>query len=149
MSFTEKARAFLAARNIQGSATPECDLPEPTAPPEPENFPESLKGCVVELWRNGERFFLVTDEEDARLAIDRLGAARGEVWTGAEIELVVRFQDQAIRDEIEALKRATDGALTADAAKGVPWAEWNATSLNKLFREHGASARQSKDGGKR
>jgi hypothetical protein len=79
----------------------------------------------------------------------RLGANRGEVWTSGEIELVARFEEQSIRDEIEALKRATDGALTTDAVKGVPFQQYRAEQLDRLFREHGASARQSRNGRKR
>lgn len=53
----------------------------------------------------------MADEEDALEAIKRFGARRGEVWTRGELELVARLRDQAIRDEIEALKRKTDGSL--------------------------------------
>ena len=73
---------------------------------------QSLKGRAVELWRDGNRFFLVADDEDALEAIKRFGVRRGEVWTRGEPELVTRFQDQAIRDQIEALKRQTDGSLS-------------------------------------
>jgi hypothetical protein len=73
---------------------------------------ESLKGRAVELWRDGNRFFLVADDEDAQEAMGRFGASRGEIWTRAELELVARFRDQAIRDEIETFKRKLDGALS-------------------------------------
>ena len=76
---------------------------------------ESLKGRAVELWRDGNRFFLVADDEDAQEAMGRFGASRGEIWTRGELELVARFEDQAIRDEIEAFKRQTGGSLSPDS----------------------------------
>jgi len=71
-----------------------------------------LKGQAVELWRSGERFFVVADEEDARLAMDRLRAKRGEIWTGEELEQVARLEDQAARDLIQRFKRQLDGTVT-------------------------------------
>jgi hypothetical protein len=98
----------------------------------------SLKGSAVELWRDGRRFFLVSDEQDALEAMRRFGAGRGEIWTGAEIELVCAIPDQATRDEVESLKRQMDGSLAPDAAgEGVSAAEWQAQMLNELFREQG------------
>lgn len=76
------------------------------------NHASDLKGQTVELWRAGERFFVVADDEDARLAMERLGARRGEVWTGAEMEQVARLEDQAARDLIERFKRELDGRVT-------------------------------------
>lgn len=38
---------------------------------------QSLKGRAVELWRDGNRFFLVADDEDALEAMQRFGARRG------------------------------------------------------------------------
>ena len=89
------------------------DGSSPAKSPEIAAVPETtLKGRAVELWRDGNRFFLVADEEDALEAMKRFGARRGEVWTRSELELVARFQDQAIRNEIAAIKRETDGSLS-------------------------------------
>jgi hypothetical protein len=75
--------------------SPEIGVPDTT-----------LKGHAVELWcdRTGGRVFIVADEEDAREAMSRFSARRGEVWTPGEIELVSQIEDQAIRDEIAAFE---------------------------------------------
>jgi hypothetical protein len=111
---------------------PDSDLDTPA--------PSSLKGQAVELWRDGRRFFLVSDEQDAQEIVRRLGAHRGEVWTGAELELVCPIQDQATRDEMEAFKRQSDGCLSpSTAGKGVSAAEWQAQMLNQFFKEQGVT----------
>ena len=56
----------------------------------------------------------VADEGDAQEAIRRFGGRRGEVRTPDEIELVARFKDQAIRDEVANFKRGIDGSLSRD-----------------------------------
>ena len=61
----------------------------------------------------------MADDEDALEAMQRFGARRGEVWTREELELVACFQDQAIRGEIEALKRQTDGSLSPDSKRAL------------------------------
>lgn len=70
-----------------------------------------LKGTTVELMRHGDRLFLVSDEEDAALVMQRLGCSRGEVWTHKEVELVAAVAEQPIRDEIACFKRALHGIL--------------------------------------
>src|SRR6516165_4653053 len=52
---------------------------------------QSLKGRAVELWRDGNRFFLVADEEDAQEAMGRFSARRGEVWTQARSSLSLAY----------------------------------------------------------
>lgn len=79
-----------------------------------------LKGRAVELWRDGRRLFVVADEHDAQLVMRRLSASPGEVWTGGELELVAKITDQAIRDEVAAWKRATDGRVREFWPKGEP-----------------------------
>jgi hypothetical protein len=86
---------------------------------------QSLKGRAVELWRDGSRFFLVADDEDALEAMKRFGARWGEIWTRRELELVARVQDQAIRNEIEVLKRQTDGSLSPDSKRWIEFREQN------------------------
>jgi hypothetical protein len=124
------------------SGSPETDLGQaPTVNPagkEPDAA-SSLKGQAVELWRDGSRFFLVADEEDAQEAIKRFGASRGEIWTSSELEFVAGIGEQSIREEIETLKRQTNGCLNDAGPKGIPWAEWKAAELNRLFREQGAT----------
>jgi len=117
----------------------------PVREPAAGGLAPSLKGQAVELWRDGRRFFLVADEEDAQEAIRRFGAHRGEVWTGAELELVASIPDQATRDEMESFKREIDGRLTPDAAgKGTPWAQYQAERLNELFRTQGVTGQPAK-----
>jgi hypothetical protein len=63
----------------------------------------------------------VADEEDAKEAMRRFGAGRGEVWIPAEVELVARFKDQAIRDEVANFKRQLDGCLSPNDAARVSY----------------------------
>ena len=70
-----------------------------------------LKNHAVELWRRGERYFIVADEEDADLAISRLDASLGRVWTAQEIEIVAQIEDQAFRDEVQRFKREFNGRV--------------------------------------
>lgn len=64
-----------------------------------------LKDHAVELWRKGDRYFVVADEEDADLTISRLNASATEVWTAQEIEIVAQIEDQGLRDEVQRFKR--------------------------------------------
>jgi hypothetical protein len=104
-----------------------------------------LKGHAVELWRDGSRFFLVADEEDAQEAIKRFGTHRGEIWIPTEIELVGRIEDQITRDEIADFKRQIGGRLSpCGAGEAVPVAEQKASMLNELFRKQGVLAQPGK-----
>jgi hypothetical protein len=72
-----------------------------------------LKGMAVELWRAGDRFFIVTGDSD-RAAVVAGGIGRqGETWTAGEVELVAQVSDQDFRDEVERWKRAMDGKIRA------------------------------------
>jgi len=110
--------------------------PELQSTPQPE---PSLKGQAVELWRDGDRLFIVADEADAQAAMQRFSALRGEIWTRAEIELVERIPDQAICDEILRFKLDMDGKLSPDLGEGVSPEEWKAGMLNRLFQEQGVT----------
>ena len=81
-------------------------------PSQPDLRTFRLKDHAVELWRNGERYFIVADDEDAGLVISRLKASVGEVWTGQEIEIGARIEDQTLRDEIQRFKRELNGRVT-------------------------------------
>jgi hypothetical protein len=117
----------------------------PKMTPEPDTPTSSPKGQAVELWRDGRRFFLVADEEDAQDAIRRFGAHSGEVWTSGELELVASIPDQDVRDEIEALKRRMDGCLSPGTAREcVSAAEWQAQVLNQMFLEQGVTGQPGK-----
>ena len=56
----------------------------------------------------------VADEEDAKKALRRFRARRGEVWLPAEIELVGQFKEQAIRAVVANFKRQLDGCLSSN-----------------------------------
>jgi len=77
-----------------------------------------LKNHAVELWRKGERYFIVADEEDAALAKTRLKASAGETWTAPEVEIVAQIEDQASRDEIQRFKRKFNGRVRGIRATG-------------------------------
>jgi hypothetical protein len=70
-----------------------------------------LKGKAIELWSDGERFFLIADEEDAA----RLGEPRGSVYTAAEVRLITRITDAKVVREIHSYKRRFNGGLTGPA----------------------------------
>jgi len=72
---------------------------------EPESLETVLKGLAIELWTNGESFWLVADETDAA----RLSEPRGRVFTAAEARLMVRIADPAIVAEVREWKRRFDG----------------------------------------
>lgn len=76
--------------------------------------PSPMKAHAIELWRQGDRFLIVTDEEDARRAVEQHLGSRGEVWTVGEVEVVASVTDQSARDEIERWKRSFDGRLRRD-----------------------------------
>jgi hypothetical protein len=148
-----KAKALAAlAEDAPVSGTPQDSAPEDLARESAvlgqagqPSEPTTLKGQAVELWREGHRYFVVADEADAQETMRRLGARRGEVWTGAEIELVASIPDQASRDEIEAFKRQLDGCISpGTAGKCLSAAEWQAQMLNQLFKEQGVLGQPGK-----
>jgi hypothetical protein len=110
--------------------------PKAEIPPVAAEWPErnTLKGQAVEVWYEpaGGRVLIVADEGDAQDAMQRFGARRGEIWTAVEIELVGRFADPAIRDEVMVFKRQIDGCLSPD--EGRPKA---ANAYNPPRRDYG------------
>ncbi len=75
---------------------------------EPGSLEAVLKGLAVELWSDAAgRLFLVSDEEDAR----RLGEPRGEVYTAAEVHMVIQITDPATVLEVHNWKREFNGRL--------------------------------------
>jgi hypothetical protein len=76
-----------------------------------------LKGRAVELWYDGlGRLWIVEDEQDAALAMARMKANRGEVWTPDEIERVAVIRDPATRLEVAQWKRQFAAKISADQA---------------------------------
>lgn len=53
---------------------------------------QSVDGQAVELWRRGDRFFIVTSRDEAGEIVKR-GISRGEIWTPGEIEMITRIGD--------------------------------------------------------
>jgi hypothetical protein len=87
-------------------------LSGPTKQTESEALERVLKGRAVELWSDSAgRLFLVTDEEDARLVMERFGAGRGEIYTVAEAQRIVGVNDPAMVAEIHEWKRRFEGAV--------------------------------------
>ena len=75
---------------------------------EPASLEAVLKGLAIELWSDAAgRLFLVADEEDAR----RLGEPRGEVYTAAEVHMVIQVRDPDTVFEIHRWKREFNGRL--------------------------------------
>lgn len=80
----------------------------------------ALKNRTVELWSdNLGKLFIVADDEDAELAVTRWKLQRGEVWTGAEIELIARIADPEARREIAQFKRTLSGTVAGAPEKGL------------------------------
>ena len=83
-------------------------LEPPKEPTQTAPLEDVLKGHTVELWSNAAGcLFIVADEDDAR----RLGEARGNVYTAAEMRRVVQIGDPAIVLEIHEWKRAFSGRV--------------------------------------
>jgi hypothetical protein len=62
-----------------------------------ESLESVLKNRAIELWSDalGERFWLVADEADARLAMEGFGARRGETYTASEVRRILVIKDPA------------------------------------------------------
>jgi hypothetical protein len=95
-SYLEMARQVLAS--AQGCGKAECAN---------ESLEAVLKGRAIELWSNGECFWLVADEEDA----EKLAERRGAVYTAPEVQHLVTVRDPAIVREIHVWKRATNAII--------------------------------------
>lgn len=104
---TTEALATLKARKAEASAIL-SDAPEPKTKP----LEDVLRGRSIELWSTAAgRLFLVADEHDARLASERFGARRGEIYTVAEARRIVSVDDPSAVAEIHDWKRWFDGAI--------------------------------------
>src|SRR5437763_15386226 len=74
-----------------------------------ESLEAVLKGRSVELClKNGDRLFLLADEEDVRL----LGELRGSIYTGAEIRRIVAIGDPAVVARVHQYKRSLDATVS-------------------------------------
>jgi len=83
-----------------------------TIPSRAEPMESVLKGSLIELWSDAAgNLFLVADEADARLAIERLGARRGEIYTTAEARRIIAVRDPDVVAEIHDWKRRFDGVI--------------------------------------
>lgn len=93
------------ARQVMG----ERQAPEPD---QAVSLEAVLKRRAIELWSTAAGgLFLVADEEDARLAIERLGARRGEIYTAAESRRIIAVKDPALVAEIRDWKQRFDGVV--------------------------------------
>jgi hypothetical protein len=71
-----------------------------------------LKDGAIELWSTAAgRLFLVADDEDARRAMERFGARRGEIYTAAEARRIIAVKDPTVVAEIHDWKRRFDGVV--------------------------------------
>lgn len=83
-----------------------------TEPATAEPLESVLKDRAIELWSTATgRLFLVPDEEDARRAMERFGARRGETYTAAEARRIIAVKDPAVVAEIHDWKRRFDGVV--------------------------------------
>jgi hypothetical protein len=71
-----------------------------------------LKGQAIELWSTmAGRLFLVADQEDALLAMERYGVRLGEIYTAMEARCIVTVGDPEAVAEIHDWKRQFDGVV--------------------------------------
>lgn len=92
----------------------------PTSQPGPSQPPSfHLPGHAVEFDCDGARHLLVADESDAALAVERLGAPRGEVWTLQELSLLAAAPDASTRSEVVLWKRTFNGTLRQEFVRNV------------------------------
>ena len=88
------------------------ELVQPRATQEPEPLETVLKRREVELWSDSVgRLFIVADQADAQAAIERSGARQGEIYTAAEVRLIIAVKDPAVVAEIHEWKRRFDGVV--------------------------------------
>ena len=72
-----------------------------------------LEGRAIELWSTVTgRLFLVANEGDARVACQRLGVRRGEIYTAVEARRIVAVNDPSSVAEIHDWKRRFDGVIS-------------------------------------
>jgi hypothetical protein len=102
-----EALALLAKSLAQRQPTALRNEPARTEPIE-----SVLKGRAIELWSTASgRLFLVADEDDAHLAMERLGIPRGELYTAAEVRQIAVVKDPAVVAEVHDWKQRFDGVV--------------------------------------
>jgi hypothetical protein len=80
---------------------------------ETEPLEDVLKGHAVEMWSDSAgHLFLVADEEDVQLAMERYRLARGEIYSAAEVRRIVEIADPRIVSEIHTWKRKFDAVVS-------------------------------------
>ena len=104
--------------------SPELAKSEPTKPTEPSfdgfvgavsremsetsSLEECLKGRAVELYlADGDRLFIVADEQDAA----KLAERRGTIYTAAEVRRVIQIADPSVVAEVHLWKRKFNGTV--------------------------------------
>jgi hypothetical protein len=109
----------IARRVIQERAAKrERIVPSPASDVQSGALEEALRGQAIELWSTAAgRLFLVADEEDARLAIERFGVRRGDVYTAAEVRRIIAVNDPEAVAEIHEWKRQFDGNVREHQAR--------------------------------
>jgi hypothetical protein len=106
MTYIEIARQVIQKRAAQNPVT------APAIDAQSESLEDVLNGQAIELWSTeAGRLFLVADETDARGAMERLGASRGEIYTAAEARRIVSVKDPAIVAEIHDWKKRFNGVV--------------------------------------
>ena len=68
-----------------------------------------VKGWAIELWTDGQRYWLVADDKDA----NRLNEPRGNLYAVSEIQLIARVTDAATVAEIRQWNRRFEAIIQA------------------------------------
>ncbi len=96
--YLESARQVL--REVAGTAKPDSA----------DSLESVLKGQAIELYlKDGDRLFLVADEQDASL----LGDTRGAIYTASEARRVVQVAEPMIVAEVHLWKRKFNATVRA------------------------------------
>lgn len=108
MNYLEIGRRVIQKRAVEY----EGSTPQPAIDMHPTSLEDALRGRAIELWSTAAgRLFLVADEADARRAVERLGAHRGETYTAAEARRIIAVKDPAVVGEIHDWKRRFEGVV--------------------------------------
>jgi hypothetical protein len=110
---TERISQELAWSEPSKPTEPAVDeIEDPVSREESEERPleESLKGAAVELYlADGDRLFIVADEEDAL----KVSEPRGTIYTAAEVRCIVKLADPNVVAEVQRWKRKFNATLRA------------------------------------
>jgi hypothetical protein len=117
MGRTVKTNNYLevARRVIQGQTGSAREYPTGPATDKPitEPLEAALRGQAVELWSDSMgSLFLVADDADAQIVMERYGVQRGSIYTAGEIRHIISMNDPDVVAEIHNWKRTMNARIS-------------------------------------